>query len=98
MKQFTVIAWRRTEDCVYMFLKVVPCKDFETAVKVKDAFKEKYLSENPVRGKDVEVCDETDRFTCSHVYDIDDFSVSVREMDVVEDVSEVLFDETDLFC
>lgn len=88
MKQYVVTVRRHEEDELSDYVRPIPCKDKETAIKVKDAVKERYLKENPTikDGDDSRhiVEDNDTRFTCNDDYCADDIDIYVHELDIIE--------------
>ena len=107
MKQYVVTVRRHEEDELSDYVRPIPCKDFETAVKVKETVKERYLKENPTikGGNDSRHIDEDSvmRFTCNDDYYADDIDVYIHEHTLIEsdaDIEEIVnaLDEEGAFC
>ena len=107
MKQYVVTVRRHEEDELSDYVRPIPCKDFETAVKVKETVKERYLKENPTikDGDDSRhIAEDSDtRFTCNDDYCADDIDVYIHELTLIEsdaDIEEVMntLDEEGAFC
>lgn len=97
MKQYVVTVRRHEEDELSDYVRPIPCKDFETALKLKKTVKERYLKENPTikRGDDSRhiVEDSAMRFTCNDDYCADDIDVYIRELTIIEsdaDIEEIV--------
>lgn len=88
MKQYLVTVRRHEEDELSDYVRPIPCKDKETAIKVKDAVKERYLKENPTITEENDtrhIVEDTEmRFTCNDDYCADDIDIYVHELDIIE--------------
>ena len=107
MKQYVVTVRRHEEDELSDYVRIIPCKDFETAFKVKKTIKERYLKENPTikEGDDSRhVAKDSDmHFICNDDYCADDIDVYIHELPIIEndaDIEEIMntLDEECVFC